>query len=136
MLKAMSDGLIILLIIGGIINIVVLIMYFMLCSNVSDIKEALTTNNDSAAMYIIKALNKKRDASVYLTQNTIWRATGIDCYKEAIINFKIAKYYINQNSLGNLPKEVLENYNGEMEFVDYLNKFIQDEINAINKMMV
>ena len=119
------------LIISAIINIVVLILFVILCIHVSQIKDS-TDQNVYASSYIELAFESRK----YAMENTDdeWRSNALAHAKRSIRYYKIAQYYIGQNRLGKIPSFLMEKYDGTFDLVEYVNQFIQNELKSLEDL--
>lgn len=119
------------LIISAIINIILLILFIILCMHVSQIKD-FTDQNVFAAPYIEQGFDSHKWAADRVERD--WGDDALAYCKQSIRNYKIAQYYINQNRLGKIPRFLMEKYTGESDLAEFVNEFIRSELKAVEEL--
>lgn len=135
----MSDGMIFSLVIVGLVNVVLIAMFIWLCNDVGNIKKILE-NQASAATYIKDALEKIELAGNYIKvdawQRDMFYGGAKKQAQKAIVDLKIAKYYIDRGNIGKLSDEVMKDYDGEIDLVEFLHNYIQTQIDDVKKEII
>lgn len=116
------------LVISAIINLILLILFIKLCSDVGTIKKS-TEQTVFAAAYVEQAFELHKWAADRVKSN--WYDDALAYCKQSTRNYKIAQYYISQNRLGKIPQFLMEKYTGDSDLVEFVNQFIRTELKAV-----